>query len=124
MHKNKWALFFSLVMLIFTSLTAQATEEKPAWLQADVLKSALEINMTDEQKPQFQNAITTYLTAFQQSFKKIVSGRDTSGMERKIKRMNKRLSKKMDSKMAEFLSKEQMPKYEIYRDTLIKAMKP
>lgn len=124
MHYNKLAFFFSLAMAFIVSFPAQATEKKPAWLQADVLISALEIGMTKEQKPQFQSVITDYLTEFQKSFKKIVSGRDTSGMQRKVKRMNKILTKKMDSKMAKFLSAEQIPKYEHYRDTLIKAMKP
>ncbi|MFT5690903.1 MAG: hypothetical protein ACI92E_000227 [Oceanicoccus sp.] len=124
MHNKNLSIFFSLVISILFSFTTQATEKKPAWLQADVLQSALEIDMTKEQKPQFQKAITAYLTEFQKSFKKIVSGRDTSGMKRKIKRMNKILTKKMDGKMAEFLSEEQMPKYENYRDTLAKAMKP
>jgi hypothetical protein len=30
----------------------------------------------------------------------------------------------MDDSMAEFLSEQQMPKYELYRDALINAMKP
>ncbi len=124
MRTAKSAIIFSLSLFLLVSLTTHAAEKKPAWLQPEVLKSAVAINMTDEQKPKFQNAITVYLTDFQKSFKKIITGRDTSGMERKIKRMNKRLKKKMDGAMAEFLSKEQMPKYEVYRDALIKAMKP
>ena len=80
--------------------------------------------MTDEQQPKFQTAITAYLTDLQKSYKKILRGRDTTDLERKIKRMNKKLTKKMDDSMAEFLSEQQMPKYELYRDALINAMKP
>ena len=91
MRIAKSVIIFSISLFFLVSLTTHAADRKPAWLQPEVVKSALAINMTEEQQPKFQNAITVYLTNFQKSFKKIVSGRDTSGMERKIKRMNKGL---------------------------------
>lgn len=124
MRNVKAVVIFSISFLFLVSLVSHAAEKKPAWLQPEVLKSAIAINMTDEQKPKFQNAITAYLTDFQTSFKKILRGRDTSDLKRKIKRMDKKLMRTMDNSMAEFLSEEQMSKYEIYRDALSKAMKP
>jgi len=45
--------------------------------------------MTEEQESEFQSAITVYLIDFQKAFKKIIRGRDTTDMKRKIKRMKK-----------------------------------
>jgi len=119
----KSTTFFLITLFFLVSSVSHAAEKKPAWLQPDVLKSAIAIDMTDQQKPKFQDAITVYLTDFQKSFKKILRGRDTTGMKRKVKRMDNSLKKKMDSSMAEFLSEEQMQKYGIYRDKLSNAMK-
>ena len=124
MSNFKTVILFFMAVLILVPAAVHAEEEKPAWLQPEVLKSAVAINMTDEQKPKFQTAITAYLTDLQKSYKKILRGRDTTDLQRKIKRMNKKLTKKMDDSMAEFLSEQQMPKYELYRDALINAMKP
>jgi hypothetical protein len=123
MFAVKSTTLFLLFILSLISSVSYAAEKPPAWLQPEVLKSAISIDMTEEQKPKFQSAITVYLTDFQKSFKKILRGRDTTDMKRKIKRMNKKLKKKMDGAMAEFLSEEQMQKYEVYRDTLSSAMK-
>jgi|TARA_B110000977_G_scaffold184765_1_gene248869 hypothetical protein len=124
MSNFKTVILFFMAVLFLVPAAGHAEEEKPAWLQPEVLKSAVAINMTDEQQPKFQTAITAYLTDLQKSYKKILRGRDTTDLERKIKRMNKKLTKKMDDSMAEFLSEQQMPKYELYRDALINAMKP
>lgn len=123
MRNIKSTAFFLVTLFLLLSTATHAAEKKPAWLQTDVLKSAIAINMTAEQQPKFQAAITVYLTDFQKSFKKILRGSDATGIKRKVKRMNNSLKKKMDSAMAEFLSEEQMQKYAIYRDTLSNAMR-
>jgi hypothetical protein len=123
MRNIKSTAFFLVTLFLLLSTATHAAEKKPAWLQTDVLKSAIAINMTAEQQPKFQGAITVYLTDFQKSFKKILRGSDATGIKRKVKRMNNSLKKKMDSAMAEFLSEEQMQKYAIYRDTLSSAMR-
>ncbi len=108
----------SLLFCVFFAGSVNANaEEVPAWLQPEVLKAALEIGMTDEQQPQFQSALTTYLQDMGKMVQKVIAT-NKGNLNRELKRRNRSLVKAMDERMASFLTPDQIPAYEIYRDKL------
>ena len=68
--------------------------------------------------------MSTYLSDLTAMVKKAISANNATYIERTIKRKNKKLVRNMDSTMENFLSEEQMPKYEKYRDLLLSALTP
>jgi len=107
-----------LAVLLLAAPTVFAAEQQPAYLQPEVLKAALEINLTDEQKPQFQQALTDFVNGRMKAFNKLMRGHNQSNIERKMKSRTNSLLKQMDKDMAAFLTEEQMPAYKNYRKTL------
>jgi hypothetical protein len=97
---------------------AQAAEPTPSFLQPDVLRAAIAINLTDEQKPQFQAALTQFINARIEAVNRLMRKNNQTNLERKIKSRSNSLLKQMDKDMAKFLSEEQLPAYQVYRDTL------
>jgi hypothetical protein len=117
-------LKLALVLLMFLAVSIQAAEKTPPWLQPEVIKAAIAIQMNEEQAPQFKVAISDYLNGLTAAINKITTGTDTTNIERRIKRKNKILLKKMDKVMAGFLNPDQIPSYENYRNLLREALKP
>ncbi|MEZ5559807.1 MAG: hypothetical protein R3E86_14845 [Pseudomonadales bacterium] len=110
-------------MLIATSGAAAAEEQPvPPWFQPDVLRAAVAINLSDEQKPQFQEAISDFFNDRMEMINKEVR-RNPPNLERRIHSRTNSLVKAMDEKMGTFLTPEQMPQYEVYRDTLLANLK-
>jgi hypothetical protein len=107
---------------MFLAVSIQAAEKTPAWLQPEVIKAAIAIQMNEEQAPQFKVAISDYLNGLTAAINKITTGTDTTNIERRIKRKNKILLKKMDKVMAGFLNPDQIPSYENYRNLLREAL--
>ena len=110
-----------LVLMALTFGAAHASNEeapRPPWLNVDVLKAAIAIDMTDEQKPQFQQAVSDLVNNRARAINKIMRRNNVTDLRRKLKVASKRQFKKMDKAMAGFLTEEQYPKYEIYRDLL------
>ncbi len=106
-----------LFLLVLSPITWGA-EPRPAFLQPEVLKAAVAINLTDEQKPQFQQTLTTFYNDRMAMIGKLMRGHNVTNMDRKIKSRTNTLLKKMDKSMAEFLTQEQMPAYQAYREAL------
>ena len=107
-----------LPALLLMSTLAFAAQPKPAFLQPEVLKAAMAINLTDAQKPQFQEALTEFSQNRMKMIGKLMRKNNMTNIDRKIRSRTNSLLKKMDKSMAGFLSEEQMPAYENYRDTL------
>ncbi len=118
-------LFLALIMAgtALTSSLALAGQATPAFMQPEVLKAALAIQLTEEQEPQFQSSITELFNERMKYFNKLMRGHNVTNMERKMRGKTNRLIKTMDKQMAEFLTDEQMPAYENYRDTLRSYMR-
>ncbi|MBM4203576.1 MAG: hypothetical protein FJ194_05415 [Gammaproteobacteria bacterium] len=100
-----------------------AEQPTPAFMQKDVLKAALEIGLTEEQQPKFRDGVTNFMNCRIAAFNRLMKGRDQVDIERKMKSKTKGCAKGMNKAMGEFLTEEQMPKYEHYRETLIDNMK-
>ena len=113
-------IVFITVLLSSLSIVGEQ-QPRPPWMQEDVLRAALEMGMTAEQRPHFQTALTNYLVGLNKAIKKLLR-RNPTGLPREIKRKQTALRKRMDKEMAEFLLEEQIPGYEKYRDLLISRM--
>ena len=116
--KRIFTRMIAVGLLLFTAHLHAAEQPKPAFMQPEVLKAAVDINMTDEQKPQFQKALTTFVEDRMKMISKLMRGNNVTNMPRKIKSRTNSLLKKMDKNMAKFLTEEQMPAYENYRELL------
>ncbi len=109
---------FILLLLMVMSPVVLAAEPQPAFLQPDVIKAAVAINLTEEQKPLFQDALSTFFNGRMEAINKLMRKNNQTNLGRKIKSKTNSLLKNMDKEMAGFLTAEQMPAYEIYRETL------
>ena len=108
------------VLLLALSLlnAAYAAQPTPAYLQPTVLKAALEINLTEEQQPMFREALTNFFNNRMSAINLLLRRHNQTGLPRKIKSKTNGLLKTMDKDMAAFLTEEQIPAYETYRQTL------
>ena len=113
----KKLLLAALVLGLMHSAFA-AEPPTPAYLQPEVLKAGLAIQLTDEQKPLFQQALTNFHNARMEGISLLMRRNNQTNLPRKIKSKTNSLLKKMDKEMAVFLSEEQMPAYKDYRKKL------
>lgn len=95
--------------------------ERPAWLDEEVVGAAIRIGMDESQQVQFRESVTLFLQSFGQEVEKLVR-RGVPNLENQVRRKRKSLTREMDARMAGFLSTEQMPRYEIYRDLLVSKL--
>ena len=108
-----------LIVLCFSALSAKAaTEPPPPWLQPEVVKAYLAIDLTDEQKPLFRDALTTYLQDSNRAIRSAINS-NKGNLEREIRRRVKKHISRWNETVAGFLTDEQYPKFEVYRDTLL-----
>ena len=101
-------------------LTVQA-EQAPPWLQPEVVEAYVDIGLTDEQKPMFQKALIDYLQKSNRAIQSAINN-NKGNLEREIRRRFKKQTKRWSKNAAEFLTEEQYPKFEAYRDTLVASM--
>lgn len=111
-----------LLMLASAGSSIAQEQERPPWMKPEVLKAALDINMTQEQSNQFRNSITEFLQGFNGDVRKLLNGRNITNLPRKIAKRRKVRVAAMDEQMQEILTEEQQPAYAVYRDTLLAKM--
>ena len=118
--------YLLVVILILATmcpgLTAQA-EQTPAWLQPEVVKAYVDIGLTDEQKTMFKEAQIDYIQKSHRAIRSAINS-NKGNLEREIRRRIKKQLNRWSKNAAEFLTEEQYPKFEIYRDMLVKATMP
>ena len=68
--------------LLWVTAGLAAEQARPGFLHPDVLRAALAINLTDEQKPVFQEAITVFAQKRINALGKLMRGNDQSGIPR------------------------------------------
>ena len=76
-----------LVLMALTFGAAHASNEeapRPPWLNVDVLKAAIAIDMTDEQKPQFQQAVSDLVNNRAKAINKIMRRNNVTDLRRKL----------------------------------------
>jgi len=105
-----------------TPMTADAVKAMPPWMQPEVVKSAVQINMNDEQKAEFRRLVGNYISDRVAMIQQVVS-RGGMDLEKTIKTKDRRLQKELDEQMKVVLTKEQWPKYEDYKKVLKSKLK-
>lgn len=110
-----------LICLVFVLLAPWSyAEEKsqPPWLQPNVVKAAVQMNMTEEQIPLFREALGNLINNQLSATNRVLRGNNVSNLERKLKTATNRQFKKMDKAMLSFLTEEQHENYYAYRKVL------
>lgn len=108
------------ILLILTAMPALAeAQQRPPWMQPDVVKAAVDIGMTEEQLAQFRSHVAEFMDGRMKAFNNLMRRNNVTNMERKMKSRTNRLKRRMDEQMGELLTEEQYPKYEVYRDLLM-----
>lgn len=118
-HLLAGALLFAAAVL---TGTVSAQENRPPWATDDVIAAAIQIGMDDNQRLQFRDAVTTFLEEYQKAVNKLLRAHNVSNLERKIDSKRKALVGDMDESMAQFLSEDQIPRYDAYRDLLLSKL--
>jgi len=118
--------------LLFASVLAVAAAEEapppaepaalppaqlPPWMTPEVFKAAVEIDMTDAQKPAFNSAVGDFITDHFAMMQKEAK-RNAPNLEMRIKSKDKALVHALDDKAHAILTKEQWPAYEKYKKVL------
>jgi len=113
-------LLFSATLVLSTKLTA--AEPQAPWTHPDVLLAAVNIGMTEEQQPQFREALAEFLQGFSADVRKLMRANNQTDLPRKIERKRNRRVSTMDKHMSTFLDSTQYAAYETYRDSLLEKM--
>ena len=114
-------LVFFMSGVLWGAPDVYGAEQKPPWIQEEVIQAALEIRMTEEQSPLFRRAISNFFDSLNSAVHKLVR-RNVTNLPREVRRKRNVYVKRMDAEMAEFLTLEQMPRYYEYRDLLLAYM--
>ena len=119
-----FAIAFFVLLLFFStpfSLTISA-EETPPWLQPQVVNAYLAINLAEDQKSQFRDALTSYIQGSNRAVRAAINN-NKDNLEREIRRRLKKQINRWNDTARAFLTEEQYPLFEIYRDTLLTTMR-
>ena len=111
--------FAMLLILTMVPALTEAQQQRPPWMQPDVVKAAVDIGMTDEQLAQFRSHVAEFMDGRMKAFNNLMRRNNVTNMDRKMKSRTNRLKRRMDEQMGELLTEEQYPKYEVYRDLLM-----
>ena len=114
--------FIAAACCLTLGLSVYAQEDVEPWRHPDVLKAAIDIGMTAEQRPQFQGAITEMLQGYGSDVRKLMRAHNQTNLPKKIEKKRKVRVKALDKAVAEFLTPDQLPAYDTYRDTLLAKM--
>ena len=119
MRKYLTLVALSLATIGF-AFTAQSEPTAP-WLQPEVVKAYADIELTDEQKPIFREALIDYLQKSNRAIQSPINN-NKGNLEREIRRRIKKQLNRWSTNVSEILTEEQYPKFEVYRDTLVATM--
>ena len=110
-----------LITLLLTLSLAGVTyaqQAVPGFMKPEVLAAAAKIGMNEEQQGQFREAVGEFVDARMKAIGKLMRRNNQTNLPRKIRGRTNSLLKQLDKDVAEFLTDEQMPAYQEYRDTL------
>jgi hypothetical protein len=100
-----------------TSAAPAVPVQLPPWMTPDVFKAAVQINMTDAQKPEFNKAVSDFISDHFAMMQKEAK-RNAPNLDMRIKSKDKALVHALDDKVHGILTKEQWPAYENYKKEL------
>jgi len=113
-------MYYPVLCLLLLTIPhlSQAEQTDSPWLQPEVLKAAVSIELTDEQLPLFRAAITNLVNNQLTATNKLLRRNNIVDLDQKLKTATNRQFRKMDRDMGKFLSEAQHPQYLIYRKAL------
>ncbi len=109
-------------MLLSLPHAVSAAEQQP-WTHPDVLRAAVAMGLSDEQQPQFRDAVSQFLQNFGADVQRLMRRNNATGLPRKIATKRRKHVKIMDTRVGSFLSEEQFAAYEVYREALLEKMR-
>ena len=124
--KQIYALLSFALVLCSASFTVFATNERiktdthlPPWLRNNALNAALAIDLTDEQKPKFQNALNNFLQNHADALRRVMRRNNLTHMEHHVRKVTNKEANKLDQSVELFLEVGQLERYQEYRDVLV-----
>lgn len=115
---GRLAGLFVLLSVAMPSHSNDTNQTQPPWLQPDVLRAALEIRMSEEQLPNFKQALSNLVNGHQKALNRVLARNNVSNMKQKMKSASNRQFAKFDKAMLALLEDEQQEKYAVYRKLL------
>ncbi len=113
-----------LMVLLLASPGVHPEElERPAWLSDEVVAAAMNIGMSEAQLGPFRESVRIFLEDYRDESRRIIRRAD-AGIETSVQRARNSLAREMDKRMQEFLTEEQMVRYQDYRAALLDAVTP
>jgi hypothetical protein len=124
------AILFTCLLSALSGLAMAADEaaapaaavQLPPWMSPELVKAAVDINMTDAQKPEFNKVVGDYVTEHFQMIQKEVK-RGAPNLDMTIKSKDNALAHAMDKQVKTVLTKQQWPAYQKYKKVLRDGLK-
>ena len=110
-----------VALLLLKSHVVHAQESHP-WTHPDVLKAAINIQLSQQQRPQFRQLVTNFLQNYGADVRKLLNANNVSGLVGKIAQTRHMRVEEMDQQMQQLLAENQLPAYTVYRDLLLQKM--
>ena len=117
------SILFLLLILAAAPSIPEAAQPRPAWMQPEVVRAAVDIGMSDEQLVQFRANVSEFIEGRIKAFNDLMRRHNVTNIDRKMKSKTNKLRRRMDEQMKELLTEDQYPKYEVYRDVLMSNMR-
>jgi hypothetical protein len=89
----------------------------PPWMTVEIVKAAVDIQMSDAQQHQFNDAVGEFVTAHFAMIQKELR-KEAPDLEQRVKSRDGVLVRQMDTRLQPVLTTEQWPAYENYKKTL------
>ena len=112
---------FAIVAFVW-AMSAGAQEPPRPWEHPDVVRAALEIRMEPDQRPIFRATVTEFLRSYGADVRKLMLSNNQANLPHKMATKRRHRVRAMDESMAAVLDDGQYPRYETYRDMLLKMM--
>ena len=108
----------TVVLALSLAGAAYAQQTTPGFMKPEVLAAVAKIEMNEEQQAQFREALGQFVDARVKAIRKLIRSNSQTNLSRKIRSRTNSLLKQLDKDVAVFLTGEQMPAYQEYRDAL------
>jgi len=108
-----------LVAALMVVGSSYGQESIPTRQDREIVMAAVNIGMTEDQRPQFRQTVATFVQDYRSSVLNIMRGNNATHLERKIEKKRQSLTREMDLQMSSFLSLAQMARYETYRELML-----
>ena len=123
--KTRWQTGLGGILLALIASGSLAAEEgglqgRPPWMQPQVVKASVAIEMTADQQAVFREAVGGFLDGLTTEYVSMMK-QQKDDIPRRIKQARSRHARKMDKKMRAVLDDPQYERYLTYRKLLVSS---